>query len=246
MSSCERGKAALIRIAIVEDELPVQQKLKRYIEKFSEENTTQFKIEIFSDGDEILSEYEAKYDIILLDIQMKRLDGMETARRIRTFDEDVILIFITNMADYAIQGYAVEAMDFVVKPIPYFAFSEQLKKAVGRLSKRKKNHVTFRADRGVMRLSTAKIHYVESFNHHVVLHAETEDYRINSTITAMDQQLSPYSFCRCNNCYLINLEYVEKVKQNIVIVAGHELQISRSKRKGFMEALADYIGGVTH
>jgi DNA-binding LytR/AlgR family response regulator len=234
----------LIRIAVVEDETSVQQMLKDYIDRFSGENDVRFNVTVFADGDEILDEYKPEYDIILLDIQMKRMDGLEASRQIRRIDEDVILIFITHMADFAIQGYAVDAMGFVVKPVSYFAFSEQLKKSIARIDKRKKNYITIRADRGIARLNTAKIYYVESYSHRLILHTENGDYSMNGTMNAMEQQLVPHHFYRCNNCYLINLAHVEKVKQNIVSVSGHELQISRPKRKGFMEALTDYIGGM--
>ena len=79
---------------------------------------------------DILENYRPVYDIVFLDVEMKHLDGMETARRIRALDADVVLIFITNMAQYAIKGYAVGALDYVLKPVPYFAFSQQLQKAV--------------------------------------------------------------------------------------------------------------------
>ena len=109
-------------IAVVEDNPQFNEKLKQYLEKFSKENQVEFNIFSFTDGDEITSDYEAKYDIIFLDVEMKRLDGMTAAQKIREFDSDVIIIFITNMAQYAIGGYSVGALSFLLKPLPYFAF----------------------------------------------------------------------------------------------------------------------------
>ncbi|MCL2486407.1 MAG: LytTR family DNA-binding domain-containing protein, partial [Oscillospiraceae bacterium] len=194
----------MIRIAVVEDERGVRRMLTDYIARFASENGINPHVSEFSDGDEILQDYKAEYDVIFLDIQMKRLDGMEAARRIREIDEDVILIFVTNMANYAIRGYSVDAMDFVVKPVTYFAFSEQLKKAAGYLEKRKTHHVFIHTNDGKVRLNTNRIYYIESFNHRLILHTQSGDYTTGETMNAMEKMLAPHNFYRCNNCYLIN------------------------------------------
>ena len=119
----------MIRIAIVEDEPAVRDQLVDYLRRYERQFGKMFELTTFADGDEIVSDYRAVYDIILLDIQMRRMDGMAAAEAIRKVDRDVILIFITNMTQFAIRGYAVDALDYVLKPVPYFAFSRQLQKA---------------------------------------------------------------------------------------------------------------------
>ena len=119
----------MIRVAIIEDDAEVQGVLQEYVRRYTRQYGTEFEVTVFADGVDILEDYRAVYDIIFLDVEMKHLDGMTTAERIRKMDADVILIFITNMAQYAIRGYSVGALDYVLKPVPYFAFSEQLKKA---------------------------------------------------------------------------------------------------------------------
>lgn len=234
----------MVHIAIVEDELAVQQLLQEYIQRYSKESGESFEVSVFSDGDEIVHNYQAKYDIIFLDIQMRRLNGMEAAEQIRAMDENVTLIFITNMANFAIRGYAVGALDFVLKPVPYFAFSQQLQKAVKQLQKNAKNYISLPVESGIVRLDIAKIYYIESYGHRLLFHTEKGDFTLNETMKNMEERLSPFRFFRCNNCYLVNLAHVESVQQNIVTVAGHALQISRPKKKAFMDTLASYIGGV--
>ena len=118
----------MIRVAIVEDEAEIREQLMGYVQRYTRQYGTAFEVKTFADGLEILEDYRPAYDLILLDIEMKHLDGMETARRIRELDPEVMLVFITNMAQYAIKGYAVGALDYVLKPVPYFAFSQQLQK----------------------------------------------------------------------------------------------------------------------
>ena len=102
------------------------------------------------------------YDIILLDVQMRRLDGMSAAESIRRIDPEVILIFITNMAQFAIRGYAVDALDYILKPVPYFAFSQQMQKAIDRVRKRQKVYLMVPVEGGLRRVDVNTIYYLES------------------------------------------------------------------------------------
>lgn len=113
-----------MHIAVVEDQPEVRTCLAEYIERYFTENGTPYRITMFSDGDEILEDYQADYDLILMDIQMARMDGMRAAEKIRQLDEDVYLVFVTNLRNYAIKGYSVQAMDFLLKPVNSICCSE--------------------------------------------------------------------------------------------------------------------------
>ncbi len=233
----------MIHVAIVEDDMKYTQLLSGYIERFSQEKNEKIDVVTFADGDDIVDEYKANYDIIFMDIQMKHMDGLKTAQHIRKVDRDVILIFITNMAQYAIQGYSVNAMDYVLKPVSYFAFSEELVKAIRKLKESASAFVAIKQEGGFLRLDVKKIVYIESQGHTILIHTEDYEYKTIGTMKNYEQQLSEQKFTRCNNGYLINLRYVEGVQQSSVIVAGKTLQISRPRKKAFMDALTDYVGG---
>ena len=232
----------MIRIAIVEDDKQVQQQMVDYIRRYERQFGRMFDLVLFDDGDEIVSNYRPVYDIILLDVQMSRMDGMAAAEAIRRVDQDVILIFITNMAQFAIRGYAVDALDYVLKPVPYFAFSQQIQKAVNRLQKRRKTFLTVPLEGGLRRIDVAGIYYLESEGHRVRFYTETGDLATPGTLKAFEEKLAGKPFVRCNSGYLINLAQVMGVRQNTVQVGPYELQISRPRKKAFLEALADYIG----
>ena len=233
----------MTRIAIVEDEAAVREQLAGYVQRYTRQYGTQFEVTMFTDGVEILEDYRPVYDIIFLDVEMQHLDGMETARRIRELDSDVLLIFITNMAQYAIKGYAVGALDYVLKPVPYFAFSQQLQKAVNQLAKRTRHYLAVSVDGGMRRLDAATIYYIESEGHRVHFYTEDGDFSAPGALKALEEKLTGRLFARCNSGYLVNLAQVSGVQQNTVQVGPHELQISRPKRRAFLAALADYIGG---
>lgn len=131
----------MIRIAIVEDEDSYVQVLTGYLKQYETEHSLSFQISVFHDGLDIVSEYKADYDIILLDIQMKHLDGMKTAEKIRELDEDVSFIFITSTIQFAVQGYLVDALGYVVKPVAYLAFSQILGKAVKKVKQKQQKRL---------------------------------------------------------------------------------------------------------
>ena len=233
----------MIRIAMVEDEAAVREQLQGYIQRYTRQYGTEFAVMEFSDGMEILDAYRPVYDIVLLDVEMKHLDGMETARRIRELDRDVVLLFITNMAQYAIKGYAVGALDYVLKPVPYFAFSQQLQKAEEKLRRRARHYLAVPVEGGLRRLDTAQIYYMESEGHRVHFYTEEGEFSAPGALKTFEEKLADLPFARCNSGYLVNLAQVKSVQQGLAQVGPYELQVSRPKRKSFLAALADYIGG---
>jgi DNA-binding LytR/AlgR family response regulator len=107
----------MIHLAIVDDEIQSLSLLTEYVHRYEKEHGEageSFQIAAFQDGEEIIAGFEPKFDIILLDVQMDHLDGFSTAKRIRKLDGDVILIFITNLSHYAIRGYEVEALSYLL------------------------------------------------------------------------------------------------------------------------------------
>ena len=112
----------MYHIAIVEDEAEFSMQLQTFLEQYQKEETIRFKISVFHSGEELLKEYQPVYDVILLDIEMPGINGMDAAAKLRESDQEVVLMFITNIASYAIRGYEVGALDFVMKPLTYYAF----------------------------------------------------------------------------------------------------------------------------
>lgn len=232
----------MVRIAIVEDEELYIEQLKQYLERYQKENGEEFEITVYRDGDGITEKYKACFDMILMDIQMKFVDGMTAAEEIRKMDSEVVIIFITNMTQYAIRGYEVDALDYMLKPVSYFAFSQKLGKAITRIKKRAQTYLTLQVKSGLLRLTASDIYYVESEGHNLIYHTSKGDYLASGTMKSAEEQLSGSSFSRGNKCYLINLEHVEEIQDKCVVVRGSKLQISRPRKNEFMRDLTRYWG----
>ena len=232
-----------MHIAIVEDEQEQRDLLQSYIQQYSKENGMSFSVEAFADGRILIDGYSSQYDIILLDIELPGMNGMEIAEYIRTKDDDVVLMFITNMAQYAVGGYSVGALDFVLKPINYYTFSVRFERAIHRAQKRESGQVLLNLPDAVKRISTREIYYVEVQNRMLHYHTEEGEFVLRGTMQQAEQQLERYHFVRCNHWYLVNLRHVTEVRRDTVIVAGQELEISRRNHTAFLTALTNYVGG---
>ena len=234
----------MIHIAIVEDEALYMEQLKNYIEKYSKESDMEFKVTYFQDGDEIAVNYSADYDIILMDIQMQFMDGMTAAKKIREMDSKVILIFVTNMIQYAVQGYQVDALDYIVKPVEYFSFTQKLNRAIERIGTNSKHYISATTEDGIRKVNIDDILYIESSGHYLNFITMTEIYETRGTMKYMEDLLELHDFCRIHKGYLVNMKHVEGVKESDCIICGRKLPVSRNNRKNFMERLTDYIGSV--
>lgn len=233
----------MIRIAIVEDEKRYAQQLKDYITRFSQEFHHSIQAEHYQSGLEFITHFENQYDLILLDISMPYIDGMETALRIRRTDPQVVILFVTNMTQYAIRGYEVDAMDYILKPIQYFSFSQRLNRALGRISRQTRQFVMIAHKDGVQKVNTQEIYYVESQGHDLIYHTAQGELVCSGTMKEAESKLTPYRFFRSNKGYLVSLEHVDCVRDGCAVVAGQSLPISRSRKNAFLEALAEHIGG---
>lgn len=236
----------MAQIAVVEDNDAMRAQLCGFIAQYAQESGHQLDVTAFSDGAQLVEPYRPGFDIIFLDIEMPTLGGMPTAERIRRQDPDVVLVFVTNMAQYAIRGYEVDALDFVLKPVSYYQFSTKLERALQRIRRRRGGQVALQVSGGVQLLDTDDILYLETRDRLLHYHTATDTWSVRGSLLKAEKDLAAYHFTRCNQCYLVNLRHVRGVQDDLVQVGEERLErleISRRRRTAFLAALAAYVGG---
>ena len=233
----------MAKIAVVEDNDAMRGELCGFIAQYAQESGCQLDVTPFADGSQLVEPYRPGFDIIFLDIEMPTLGGMPTAERIRMLDPDVILIFVTNMAQYAIHGYSVGALDFVMKPISYYPFSMKIKRALKRVQKKEIPTILLTTSDGVKRLKVSQIYYVEIQGHMLHYYTEEGEFVMRGTLSSVEKMLPSSLFVKCNHWYLVNLMHVTEVRKNTTVVGNFELEVSRRNRAGFLKALAEHMGG---
>ena len=231
----------MINVAIVEDDEMYIDKLREYLMRFGRENGKEFAVSVFNDGSQIVEKYKADSHIILMDIKMEDMDGLEAAKKIRDMDGEVIILFITNMPQYALEGYKVGALDYVLKPISYYAFSESLKRAVNSLKMENERYLVVSVRNGFQKLAVSEIRYVEVYDHDLIYHMLNGICESRGSIRDAEERINDSSFFKTNKAYLVNLRYVDAVIGNDVVLGTDRLQVSRARKKALMDALNAYM-----
>jgi len=232
----------MIRVAIIEDQASDAGLLRQYFQRFSQESEKEFSLSFFPSGEEFLSKFQAgQYDLVLMDIDLGGMNGIETSRRLREKDSAVLLIFMTNLAQYAIEGYQVEAYDYVVKPISYWDFQSRIKKAVKRLEKTHKTKVLLNASEQKVVLEASDIYYIAISNHLLIYHTKQGDFSTYGSLKEAAREFEPFGFSKCSSSYLVNLAFVQSIEGFDCIVAGKKLPISHPRRKEFLDDLNRYL-----
>ena len=226
-----------IRIAVVEDEENQVREICGYLKRFGREKELPVKTSVYRDGEDILDPYRPEHDIILMDIQMRFTDGMTAARRIRELDQEVMIIFLTGMAGYAVQSYEVDAQDYMVKPVPYETFARKLERAVGRLKRAEGSFLVLALKDGAARVAVSSIYYIESMSHQMIYYTKDGEYSVRGRMDDLEAKLLPHGFFRSNRGYLVNLAFVTAVRDDCCIIQGKSLPISRHRRAEFMKEL---------
>jgi DNA-binding LytR/AlgR family response regulator len=234
----------MLRIAIVEDDKNYVDKLKSLLSRYESESNTKLHITVFDDGEDIAINYKPLFDIILMDIEMRFMDGMTAATKIRESDSEVIMIFITNMPQFVIQGYKVDALDYVLKPINYFELSQRIDRAVRRLSRRVKKYITIPVGNGIQKIDISSLYYIEIQNHDAIFHTTEGIYTTREPLKSLERTLESEYFYRCHRSFMVNLAHVESVQGNEAYIGDHVIPLSRAKRKEFIDSINKHFNEV--
>ena len=227
----------MLQIAIVEDEERYAAELEEYVRRYGAETSRQIKVTRYQDGEDLTEDYNGGFDILLMDIQMKFMDGMTAAEKIRERDQEVQIIFITNRNDYAIRGYEVDALDYVLKPVSYYIFARKLDRALAKIESRSGFALTINTKTGLRKIRTTDLYFVESDAHNLIYHTAKGDFVTRERMRDAEKALAEKGFFRSNKCYLVNLQHVDGIADGCCEVDGQKLLISRSRRNEFMAAL---------
>lgn len=233
----------MVRVGLVDDDREHTELLRAYLARYGQEADVQFQAEAFSDGLSFVEDYDGSLDIVFLDIEMPHMDGMTAARIIRERDASLAIVFITNMAQYAVHGYEVDAVDFMVKPVGYFNFARKLERALRYLRKRTQRTILLTDEDGVVRLSASEVWYVEKDRDHLVYHTGQGVFRKRGTMKAERELFQGLPFEECTSGCLVNLERIQRIGREHVYLKSEQLPLSRRMKKDFTRSYIDYVGG---
>lgn len=231
-----------MNIVLAEDEAPQRKHLISLIRQSCAAQGVAADIRAYDSGDALVAEYAPGADLMLLDIDMPGLNGMDAAAQIRKIDERVQIVFCTNLVSRALDGYAVAAMDFLVKPITQARIDELFQKVLRRLNANVPATITLHTQDADTVVRIRDILYAETYDRKLRLHTTSGAIDVRMTLASLESQLPADAFFRIHNACLVSLAHVDRITKCDVSVGGDLLPVSRYKKREFLKALTSFMG----
>lgn len=234
----------MINIGICDDELHYRSNIKDIIKEILYPYPINYNIYEFSSGEELLNNYPKGLDILIMDIQMKIINGMDTARKIREFDQNLEIIFMTSFSEFMQEGYEVNAYRYILKPISERKISKNILPCINEIMKKRSNYLTINIKNYVDRIKIDSIIYIETDRPNIIIHTHSNTYTTKMSISKIEKILREYGFYRCHNSYIVNLKLVESMNGNTVVVGGKDIPISKYRVKDLKLAITNILGDI--
>ena len=234
----------MMNIGICEDELHYRVNIKDMLGDILSTYSINYKIYEFSSGEELLSNYPKDLDILIMDIQMKIINGMDTARKIREFDQNLEIIFMTSFSEFMQEGYEVKAYRYILKPISERKISRNILPCINEIMKKKNNYLTINVKNYVDRIKIDSIVYIETDRPNILIYTNDNKYTTKMSISKIDKILREHGFFRCHNSYIVNLKLVESMNSNTLKIGEKYIPISKYRVKELKLALTNILGDI--
>ena len=235
-----------MRIAACDDDLEFLQGLSKLLNSYSEENHCNVEYKTYTNPLELIMQMEKgiHYDMILLDICMPGMNGIQCAKDIRMYDNLVKIVFLTTSAEYAIESYSVKAHDYLLKPLQkerLFSLLCQVEKEEESLEK---NIIVVKTKVGITKIALAKLEYCEVVNRKLILHlTNKEDLECSIRINDLEEKLQGFGmFLRAHRSFLVNMDYIRTLTtHSIIMEKGARIPVPREKYAQIKQTYMEYI-----
>lgn len=213
------------------------------INSWSGKTQVECEVSIYHSAEELMFENPITYpfDLLILDIQMGNMNGMDLAKKIRTTDKDINIIFITGVRDYVYEGYVVGALRYLIKPIKEEQFTDLLDESVRRMSHDNLKWHIFTCNGEVIKVKHDDIIYVEAQGHYINIVSTNQSYELKGSISQVTEKLNSTDFFCTHRSYIVNCKHVEKInKADCLLSNGESIPVSRSNYQQFNETFIQY------
>ena len=235
----------MYKLLMIEDDAVEADVLREHARRYAEECGEEFSVTWYRSALE-LTGGEQPFDLIFMDIDMPGINGMEAAELLRTYDTETPLIFVTNLAQYAVRGYEVQAIDFMVKPVTYGSFRLRMNKAMRYVARGSQESLAVQVSREETRvISLSSIAAVEVTNHDLTYHLDgVEDLVVHGSLSAIAERLLAAGFVRVSKSCMVSMGHIRAFRGDAVTLRdGSQYPMSRSMKREAVGTITRYLGG---
>lgn len=233
----------MYRIGILEDNPEEARGLGDNLTRYAKAHGELFDLRFFRTAEQLVSSGE-RLDLMFLDIDLPGISGMDAATLIRSYDDATPLVFVTSLAQYAVRGYEVDALDFMVKPVSYGSLSLRMDKALRVMRRNDSTTTTIPTKDGLRIVRLSEICYVEASGHYCIYHLEGGgELRARASISSIAADLPESQFVRISVSHILNMGSIVWIRGNAVRLSTDEtLYLSRSRKREALETITSYLG----
>ena len=232
----------MIKVVVVEDQKKWLQQIDQHLKLYSQERSVLFDVISFETGEAFLSQYQGDADLIFMDIGLPNKNGIEISREIRKKDDRVCLVFLTELSQFAIQGYEVNAYDYLVKPMKYDLFVVKMDRILDHIKRATKKYFTIKEGSDIHRILFDDIFYLESQKHYIYFHCKDETYRMRGSLDDIQNEFLSSGFSKINRSIIVNLDCVSDYTNTEITIGKEVLPLSRVYKADFLKELNQFIG----
>lgn len=233
-----------INIAICESEPEQLAIYQSYLNEWADLNQETIKIKTFLTAESFLFnvDYSGQYDLIFLDTKLKKMSGMELAKKIRETDLKIEIVFITREMSYVFEGYNVNALNYLLEPIKKEEIFNCLKQYRAKHPTKKENFMLLQHGTSILKVNLDQIIYIRASDHYVDIKTDEKTFTIREKIGTIEQKLPKHQFCRCHRSYIVNLSKIEQLSKGKIQLKDKTLiPMTKTREKEVSDAFTSFV-----
>lgn len=231
-------------IAIIDDDERDISNLSEHLKRYFAEKNIAVNIDLYRNATMFLERFDHQFNLVFFDIEMPELDGISLAKAIREKDEVVRIIFVSNHPKYAIEGYGLNALSFLVKPITYESLFLKMNSILPIIDVEEEKQISFKNRDSLKTIYVKDIVNASVKGHYIDIYlSDGSEFETRGPLGVLEDQINSNLFAKSSHSDIINIKFIKQIEDNSVVLNnGKKIGITRSYKKEFMEAVLAYFG----